>query len=166
MEDGKHVKIVSVHEKEDRKRRPTGLNTVEMLKVASSALNIGPHHAMQVERPTFSSPRSFSTLPSVRKNKLGFTYRSKELLAFKEGTFNTVGVIGMNWWQVAERLYTQGYLSYPRTESSAYPPNFDFRGILSAQIRHPIWGQYASSILERGFSPSKVHMPHFYLIVF
>lgn len=32
--------------------------------------------------------------------------------------------------QVAERLYIMGVLSYPRTESSAYPPNFDINGEL------------------------------------
>lgn len=36
----------------------------------------------------------------------------------------------LNPIQVAERLYITGYLSYPRTESSAYPPNFDIQGEL------------------------------------
>ena len=44
---------------------------------------------------------------------------------------------------VAEGLYIQGYLSYPRTESSAYPPNFDFDEVLAEQARHPLWGAYA-----------------------
>jgi len=42
------LRVTSITVKEDRKGRPAGLNTVELLKVASSALNIGPHHAMQV----------------------------------------------------------------------------------------------------------------------
>ncbi|KAF6259333.1 DNA topoisomerase [Scenedesmus sp. NREL 46B-D3] len=57
--------------------------------------------------------------------------------------------------KVAERLYTSGYLSYPRTESSGYPPNFDFDGALSSQARHPIWGQYAASLLSQGVSKPK-----------
>jgi len=101
--DASLVVVTDVAVKEERKPRPPGLNTVEMLKVASSALNMGPHHAMKV----------------------------------------------------AEGLYTAGYLSYPRTESSAYPPNFDFKSLVAAQQRHPVWGEYAAALLRDGFSPSR-----------
>jgi hypothetical protein len=40
--------VVSVTTKEERRSRPHGLNTVELLKAASSSLNMGPAHAMQV----------------------------------------------------------------------------------------------------------------------
>lgn len=82
------------------------MNTVEMLKVASSALNMGPHHTMQI----------------------------------------------------AERLYTQGFISYPRTESSRYPPNYDFRSILTTHKQHPIWGAYVQGLNQEGFTPSKVRI--------
>jgi hypothetical protein len=42
------LQVVSVSSKDEVKQRPSGLNTVELLKVASSSLNIGPAHAMQV----------------------------------------------------------------------------------------------------------------------
>jgi DNA topoisomerase-3 len=42
------LRVTSITTKEDRKPRPPGLNTVELLKVASSALNIGPAQAMAV----------------------------------------------------------------------------------------------------------------------
>ncbi len=57
--------------------------------------------------------------------------------------------------QVAERLYSQGYLSYPRTESSAYPPRFDFDTLLAAQCRHGVWGAYAASLISDGFAAPK-----------
>ncbi|BBM98000.1 DNA topoisomerase III [Marchantia polymorpha subsp. ruderalis] len=96
--DAGSLKVTAVSKKEERKVRPNGLNTVDMLKVASSALNMGPHHAMQI----------------------------------------------------AERLYTQGYISYPRTESTSYPSSFDVRGALALQRNHPIWGDYAQSLIASG----------------
>ena len=50
--------------------------------------------------------------------------------------------------QNAERLYLSGYLSYPRTESSAYPKSFDIMGTLHAQSNDPRWGPYVTELLQ------------------
>jgi len=65
--------VVSITQQEKSKQRPLALNSVELMRAASTGLGMGPHHAMQL----------------------------------------------------AERLYTQGYISYPRTETSHYSDNFD-----------------------------------------
>uniref|UniRef100_A0A670JYZ8 DNA topoisomerase n=1 Tax=Podarcis muralis TaxID=64176 RepID=A0A670JYZ8_PODMU len=102
----KEAKIESVSKKEKAKQRPLALNTVEMLRVASSALGMGPQHAMQI----------------------------------------------------AERLYTQGYISYPRTETTHYPENFDLKGSLRQQANNPYWAETVKALLSEGINkPRKGH---------
>lgn len=48
--------------------------------------------------------------------------------------------------QTAERLYTQGYISYPRTETTHYPENFDLKSPLRQQANHPYWADTVSRV--------------------
>ncbi|XP_040935279.1 uncharacterized protein [Gossypium hirsutum] len=97
-EDG-ILEVIVVSEKQETKGRPSGLNTVNLLKVASSALGYGPQTAMQL----------------------------------------------------AERLYTQGFISYPRTESTAYPSSFDFEGTLKVLENNPSWRDCVQRLLAEGY---------------
>jgi DNA topoisomerase-3 len=56
--------------------------------------------------------------------------------------------------QAAERLYLNGYLSYPRTESTAYPNSFDIKGTLQQQAGDSRWGANVRNLLTSG-SPTK-----------
>ncbi|XP_043806934.1 DNA topoisomerase 3-beta isoform X3 [Manihot esculenta] len=93
------LEVIDISEKQENYSRPPGLNTVNLLKVASSALGIGPQTAMQL----------------------------------------------------AERLYTQGFISYPRTESTAYPSSFDFKSTLGAMSNNSTWGNYVRRLLADGY---------------
>lgn len=55
--------------------------------------------------------------------------------------------------QTAERLYTQGYISYPRTETTHYPENFDLKGSLRQQANHPYWADTVSEIGPALYKP-------------
>lgn len=57
--------------------------------------------------------------------------------------------------QTAERLYLSGYLSYPRTESTAYPKSFDIQGTLQQQAGDSRWGGYVRQLLTEGYKNSR-----------
>ena len=92
------AKVSNVARKEKKRPQPNALNTVELLRVCSSSLSIGPHQTMQI----------------------------------------------------AERLYTQGYISYPRTETTTFSDNFDVKETLRMLQNSREWGKQAYEVLERG----------------
>ena len=50
---------------------------------------------------------------------------------------------------VAEKLYSAGFISYPCIETTRYDPNgFDARTMLRDHSNHPEWGRSASYLLR------------------
>ncbi|XP_020823025.1 DNA topoisomerase 3-alpha [Phascolarctos cinereus] len=52
--------------------------------------------------------------------------------------------------KIAEKLYTQGYISYPRTETNIFPQDLNLTALVQQQIHDQQWGAFAQRILDRG----------------
>lgn len=68
--------------------------------------------------------------------------------------------------QVAENLYTKGWISYPRTETDRFDSAMDLRALVQKQTQSPNWGTFAQGLLNGGFrlpragqSDDKAHPP-------
>ena len=54
---------------------------------------------------------------------------------------------------IAEKLYTSGYISYPRTETNIFPKNLDLRPLVELQTVDGRWVNFAQRVLQNGPNP-------------
>lgn len=52
--------------------------------------------------------------------------------------------------RLAEKLYTQGFVSYPRTETNEFPKEMNLSQLVGHQTADPRWGTFAQNILDTG----------------
>ncbi|KAG2455497.1 TOP3A topoisomerase, partial [Polypterus senegalus] len=52
--------------------------------------------------------------------------------------------------KIAEKLYTQGFISYPRTETNIFPKGLNLSSLVEQQTLDDRWGAFAQGILDRG----------------
>ena len=70
-------------------------------------------------------------------------------VALLEAGSKAMGMSPKQVMNLAEKLYSAGLISYPRTETTRYDPNgFDANSMLSQHIRHPEWGKSANYLLR------------------
>jgi len=55
--------------------------------------------------------------------------------------------------QIAEKLYTRGLISYPRTETNIFPSNLNLTPIVENQVSNPQWGDFARRVKNWGVNP-------------
>ena len=54
---------------------------------------------------------------------------------------------------IAEKLYTKGFVSYPRTETNQFSKDINLRSLVELQTPHADWGDFASRVLQWGPNP-------------
>ncbi|CAO3621543.1 unnamed protein product [Cunninghamella blakesleeana] len=87
---------------------------------------------------------------SVTKKSKSRPHALNTVELLKHGS-SGLGISPSECMSIAERLYMQGYISYPRTETTKYPPNFDLHQVLQEQANHPYWGEVCEELLRNGF---------------
>ena len=136
-----------------------------VLNVTVQSADFGPHLTLEWERGReFDQSKAKSYLSNVKSQKRAkvTSIKTKEHSKQRPIALNTVELmkvcsagLGMSphhAMQIAEKLYTQGYLSYPRTETTQYPSNFDLIGTLKLQSGNPYWGKDVDELLSRGIN--------------
>lgn len=53
--------------------------------------------------------------------------------------------------EIAEKLYNQGYISYPRTETNKFPSTMNLKNLIAQHKDSIIWGDFASNLLDGNF---------------
>ncbi|HII79871.1 MAG TPA: DNA topoisomerase I [Methanosarcina sp.] len=61
---------------------------------------------------------------------------------------NSIGLSPSNAMRIAESLYTNGYISYPRTDNTVYPDTLDLRAQIEIFKEGP-FKEYANALLEK-----------------
>jgi DNA topoisomerase-1 len=60
------------------------------------------------------------------------------------------GITPARTMRIAESLYMDGLISYPRVDNTVYPDSLDLRGILSALAEVPVYHEHANKLLHGG----------------
>jgi DNA topoisomerase-3 len=55
--------------------------------------------------------------------------------------------------RIAEKLYNQGFISYPRTETNTFPSSLDLTSLIQQQTVDVNWGQFAANLAAEGANP-------------
>ncbi|XP_026324696.1 DNA topoisomerase 3-alpha isoform X2 [Hyposmocoma kahamanoa] len=101
-------------------------------------------HDVCLENP-IAKVREVKTKPKSKWRPLPLDTVELEKLASRKLKINAKETM-----RLAEKLYTQGLISYPRTETNEYPKEMNLGQLVGLQTGDPNWGAFAQGIMDSG----------------
>src|SRR6185437_11213197 len=74
--------------------------------------------------------------------------------AFTTDASSRLGITPASAMRIAEDLYMDGFISYPRTDNTVYPPSLPLRELVSSLVRIPEFSA-ASGLLDGELQPTR-----------
>jgi DNA topoisomerase-3 len=99
------------------------------------------------------------------KRKTKWRPQAMDTVTFERSVSSKLKINAKKAMTIAEKLYTSGFISYPRTETNQFPPDLNLRHYCEIQVQSPQWGHFAQRILANGPNPrngnksDKAHPP-------
>lgn len=94
--------------------------------------------------------------PTATVTKVSNNRRSKyrpiamDTVSFERLASSKLKINAKKAMTIAEKLYTSGYISYPRTETNKFPPEIKLNDLIKFQTEGSQWGSFANRILQHG----------------
>lgn len=73
-----------------------------------------------------------------------------DTVEFEKLAVRKLRMTAKNAMKAAEKLYVDGYISYPRTETNIFPPEIKLADYVQKQAQSQEWGNFANDIIQRG----------------
>jgi DNA topoisomerase IA len=138
----------------DTRNKRQRTNGGKALTVEESA-SFSKNSAEQVVKAA-SEPNAFAVVVEIQQKSESMPAPlGLNTVALLEAGSKAMGMSPKQVMTVAEKLYSAGFISYPRTETTKYDPNgFDVRSALREHSKHEAWGRSASYLLRTKYSNS------------
>ncbi|XP_025202861.1 DNA topoisomerase 3-alpha [Melanaphis sacchari] len=76
-----------------------------------------------------------------------------DTIELEKAASRKLGINAKETMKIAEKLYSQGFISYPRTETNIFPKELNLSNLVQLQVQDNNWGDFAQNILNNGPSP-------------
>ncbi|CAE8599558.1 unnamed protein product [Polarella glacialis] len=138
---------------EEGRRAPGGAKGAPAAAGGSKGVSAVPplqHSRQEVEHLIAQVPPDATATVVAAKRSQRRVERPKALntVGMLKAASRELGMDPHSCMQVAERLYTSGLLTYPRTETSRYPPSMDVVAMVQDHAWHPKWGAWCQHLMQ------------------
>ncbi|XP_067928784.1 DNA topoisomerase 3-alpha-like [Watersipora subatra] len=89
----------------------------------------------------------------IKKSKSKWRPVALDTVEFEKNVSRKLRINAKTAMQIAEKLYTAGYISYPRTETNQFSKDYNLRELVQNQAANRDWGDFAGRLLETGITP-------------